>query len=453
MRDIYCFAKRVLVWLGEEQNSTTALPFLDRIKKESADGTIISLFKGWDTEWAAVDELFSRHWFSRAWIVQEVIHPGEVVVHIGNLAPIPIDDLCSKWKKYQHVRNVKLVFETSTEEQFIAASKDADSPVLSISLWIRTGGKVEDIRDTIPYYRAIARSSLQAGADGSQGSYPPRLGAILMRTREQLASNPLDKIYSFIGIAPGYEIPVDYNISKGDLYTFVTRQLLKNILLVLLWVESPDRLVPSGEANLPSWVPDFTTRQTFVSRALYSTYTYFHADANFPQLPPDTQEPRILDSPSSKILVLRGLRVGVVTWRCDTRFTKEADLEGEDSVCLIQYAPHPKTLELGSLSVPIAIHSEEQETANTFHNTSWAPIHTMEGDIIIATPKCNIPLLLRPKDHDEYLFVGACWLIDSRIQDVSSLRLREDPGFSRIMYDGVCGEVDRSAEVEEFRIC
>ncbi|EJT76658.1 hypothetical protein GGTG_06575 [Gaeumannomyces tritici R3-111a-1] len=43
---------------------------------------------------SACQKLFARPWWSRTWILQEVIHPRGVAVHIGDLEPVSLDDLC-----------------------------------------------------------------------------------------------------------------------------------------------------------------------------------------------------------------------------------------------------------------------------------------------------------------------------------------------------------------------
>jgi hypothetical protein len=69
---------------------------------------------------------------------------------------------------------------------------------------------------------------------------------------------------------------------------------------------------------------------------------------------------------------------------------------------------------------------------NTY-NTSWGPYWIETGDIIIISAIYYIPLVLR-RDKYSYLFVGACWLIDSELRGGESIDdLIEDPGTSSIM--------------------
>ena len=69
-----------------------------------------------------------------------------------------------------------------------------------------------------------------------------------MKFRDQEATNPKDKIFAFLGMTNArevYEIP-EYDSSTHKIFTRITEQLLKNILLVLLWVESNEREIKPG---------------------------------------------------------------------------------------------------------------------------------------------------------------------------------------------------------------
>jgi hypothetical protein len=74
-------------------------------------------------------------------------------------------------------------------------------------------------------------------------------------------------------------------------------------------------------------------------------------------------------------------------------------------------------------------------------------------DILVVAAGCTIPLVLR-RYEDKYLFVGGCWLIDSKI-DVRELKPRcgELEGFSRIMYGSVVEQIGEIYQVEDFDLC
>lgn len=89
MRFIYCASRKVVVWLGrDDANSATAFNMLERITKNHCPDMDISSTQrsstwqtwqevqdmGYTTEdWAALNSLFSRPWFTRVWVFQEVV--------------------------------------------------------------------------------------------------------------------------------------------------------------------------------------------------------------------------------------------------------------------------------------------------------------------------------------------------------------------------------------------
>jgi hypothetical protein len=87
------------------------------------------------------------------------------------------------------------------------------------------------------------------------------------------------------------------------------------------------------------------------------------------------------------------------------------------------------------------------------NNSSWGPHWAERGDVIIISPVCSVPSVLR-RDGGAYLFVGGCWLIDSELQDIvddeTSLRdqIKNVPGFSTIMHGSAWDET----KLEDFRI-
>ena len=86
----------------------------------------------------------------------------------------------------------------------------------------------------------------------------------------------------------------------------------------------------------------------------------------------------------------------------------------------------------------------------TFLNTSWGPLWTEIGDIIVVAAGSELPLVLR-KDGDFYLFIGACLLIDSQLTHPPT-DLAADPGMSDIMHGNLCKSIGDSNELEEFLI-
>ena len=81
---VYTGARRVCVWLGDDDEySTIAIKFIrDEIAKLKNFDTLCT-DKQHASKWRALLILMQRAWFSRRWVVQEIALAGEAVVHCG----------------------------------------------------------------------------------------------------------------------------------------------------------------------------------------------------------------------------------------------------------------------------------------------------------------------------------------------------------------------------------
>jgi hypothetical protein len=287
MRQIYMASSQVVLWLGEEKDSAIALSFLQKIASQPngcADYTFTS--EEDIPKWFACDDLFlKRPYWRRSWILQEVLNNRDIIVYIG-AQKLLIEDLFALFTKYFSTRKALSSIGNTIpmEEQRSRIEKTGEAnEVLSTDLWFRSAGAAESVPDSLVEMRPRFKHP---------PFEQPRLAALLYTFRDQLATNPKDKIYSLLGMAKKeYEIEINYenDAKKGgltirSLYTITTRKLLSRVLYVLLWIESPKRNISSGlgGVELPSWVPDFTHGQQLTPRCLYSSITLFHADKDFP---------------------------------------------------------------------------------------------------------------------------------------------------------------------------
>jgi hypothetical protein len=87
----------------------------------------------------------------------------------------------------------------------------------------------------------------------------------------------------------------------------------------------------------------------------------------------------------------------------------------------------------------------------TFANTSWGPYWVERENIIIVAKGSWLPLVLR-RCENYYIFIGACWLIDSQLRDRFITEIDDDPGFSSVMRGSVWDEVGKSCQEEKFYI-
>ncbi|EPE24201.1 heterokaryon incompatibility protein [Glarea lozoyensis ATCC 20868] len=465
MRQVYLSAHRVIMWLGPESSfsSSLAIEFL-RSMPMGKDGEPQYVYQEADSPaWLACDDLFlKRPYWSRSWILQEVLHNRPVTVHVGQntLEIDPFFDLFNKYFTLRKVLSSLSMSGLSAEEQK-QLSKDPEKlkKVLANDQWFREFGATESMPASLVYFRPLFQNP----------KYLPRLGYLLNTFRDQLATVPKDKIYSLSGMAEQeYDIEINYNedpakgatLSTRELYMQTTRQLLAKVLVVLLWIESPQRKIESGldGIRLPSWVPGFMTEQHLNARCLYTKSPLFCASKDFPGGMWRDQSTDKEDAlKKSGIFTIRGVRVGrirnVKEVHATTKWSDVETAQGWDKLRLFWYEPirhvNGMDLEISNEAVP-----EDVMKSATFENTSWGPCKSEREDIIVVAAGSNIPLVLRKKD-EMFLFVGGCWLVKSQINLTEMLEPQntsQQKGFDEIMYGSIVKEIE-SCVIEKFDLC
>jgi hypothetical protein len=297
MRDIYVGAKRALVWLGEETNNSSkamnlvrrlckidesefdecgrALLFressnIDRIPgclrnvldeltdiywdedEEGFDDPVFALRplstvylppRG-DKSWAALRDLLNRPWFSRIWVIQEVVVARETVMICGSHV-LP-------WKFFKGAakRMARSYPEEAGGRRWMNIS--AISGVLRLHRRSRrqANGGADDDDDT---------DITDASDDDDDVNL---LLALLVATLHTDATNPMDKMYGLYGLieswpgsSPPDSIRVDYGMKVEDLYRNVAQFLISEDRgLFLLQMHGSEKNLQ----ELPSWVPDWS---------------------------------------------------------------------------------------------------------------------------------------------------------------------------------------------------
>ena len=84
MAEIYSKARDVLIWLGKEYNaSNTAMEFIPKILDLEQSQALISKESN-RKQWTALADLMKREWFSRRWIVQELVLAKNRYLYCGD---------------------------------------------------------------------------------------------------------------------------------------------------------------------------------------------------------------------------------------------------------------------------------------------------------------------------------------------------------------------------------
>ncbi|KAF7917095.1 hypothetical protein BELL_0537g00070 [Botrytis elliptica] len=230
MRNIFSFADRTIIWLGEEaDDSTSALSTIEHFAKqvEYIGGGLVACAPGtklmewrhsnfhlpYDTKtWSSIRALFRRPWFSRVWVLQEALLGDQrSSVQCGNTS-IPFTAL----------RKAMLVL----------------------------GRKVTTPSDI--------RSQLLSYAPGVLPDSMRELPELLRWAKHRNCSDPRDKIYGVLGlvsplIAEG--ITCDYSIPVAEVYKSA---VLSHVTVTKrLYLLQHCQLIQRFEGGL-SWVPNWS---------------------------------------------------------------------------------------------------------------------------------------------------------------------------------------------------
>ncbi|PMD41902.1 HET-domain-containing protein [Hyaloscypha variabilis F] len=431
MRDIYLNSKRVVVWLGEEGSAQAAIKFCRKLKQKnfSISGMPNDQFQ---KNLEACHDLFiERAWWNRRWILQEVLHDRRVQVYIGKIE-IAFDELCQYFEAYDSSKTVWKI-KNATKEVMLKSKKELGgfSPI-----------NVLFAADRKPVERISHQRLMIAKRDEPSTS----LQITLQNFRSQQCTDPRDGVYALLGMAAlKYSIPIDYNATKRTIFTLTMHALLPTSPNPFLWVESPDRPILSSisETDLPSWVPDWTTQQTLFVQTM-TAYSYFSSfDASRSRTNYMKYRPR------AKIQTfdhnfMEGVYVGVVSAVHTAHIWEDSHRAPYDTIKLINYDRNPERRH-----VVIEDNAASLETPlERMAIPSWGPYWGKVGDIIVVARGSSTPLVLR-KSGRHYLFVGACWLIDSELQG-TGMPGQDDPGFSDIMRGALWDQIGKSCKLERF---
>ena len=222
MNRVYSVADKVLIWLGEARIESDLA--IDRLY-ELAQGKAIRHSEKKSLRTLIYDGLIDREWWSRLWIVQEVVLArSDPVLMCGsrcldwetyNRAFFPCEWISMGWERLPHILNMLALFV---------------------------------LRSRLSRHRA----KLHDCAGESEG-----LGAILNHTKDFRTNDPRDKIYGCLGLLPKAQreaIRPEYQKPIGLLYHEVAQFLIEH---------DPHRFFSAFSFTrttripCPSWVPDF----------------------------------------------------------------------------------------------------------------------------------------------------------------------------------------------------
>ncbi|KAI9856597.1 MAG: hypothetical protein M1813_008857 [Trichoglossum hirsutum] len=272
---IYGYARRTIVWLGEEAHESyramLLLRGLARVAKQLSYTLETAVREFSDIpRWKALDMLFRRSWWRRTWVIQECAVSREISVVCG-YRDIPWTDLVSA------ILLIKRLIDNKVMWQYIGRV-DISLPIALHKSRLQTAARgIPRMEPAIP----PARNEHSAGFND--------LLEILSRYRTRQATDSRDKIYALLHLAKDFReaiftsspslIRVDYGKAIEEVYQDVAEFFVSKTqcLNFLSHCRTSQRL-----SCLPSWVPDWSdTSETPypLKPSIYSTAGSSTADA------------------------------------------------------------------------------------------------------------------------------------------------------------------------------
>ena len=250
MHWMYQVAERVIVWLGEHsEDSCLAIHQLEMISNMNPEDCLSQLrgMAAFDRHLPMgprfgkpIDSFFMRPWWSRVWVMQEVVWASKIIVVCG--------DQELSWDMLLRAHLVMRSAEKSLRTHYAG-------DLMSVSIW-----------DLFLHHIFVENSMYIS------------LEYTLARVRIRNATDPRDRVFAILNIIPLHEWPgnPDYTKNVVDVFTDVVKHIVhKSQKLEILRscertkniVGRQDHLRKEHQMNpivdLPSWAPDWsTTRPT-----------------------------------------------------------------------------------------------------------------------------------------------------------------------------------------------
>ena len=242
MREIFQAAKRVIAWLdpGQDEDATyeydVAIDFLEKLatsvkwlhRRYTRSGvrdlpeSLVSP-RGWN----AVGKLLENSWWKRAWTLQEFILPS------------------------------KVIFWTGSSRISIGRYKDA-----MYAMWLcGAGNDLIGWRAWGPAWNRRRLHSWHSKHKSAMGLF-----ALMAYTGDYQVTDPVDRIYSLLGLVNDVDIhmvgDVSYKEPASVAYTRIAKNFIeqRNSLDVICF----GQVFPSKTETdlLPTWIPDWRTKAT-----------------------------------------------------------------------------------------------------------------------------------------------------------------------------------------------
>ena len=250
MHWMYQRAERVIIWLGEHsEDSRLAIHQLEMISNSDPEDCVSQLrgMAGFDRNLPMgprfgkpIDSFFLRPWWSRVWVMQEVVWASKIIVVCGD-----------QELSWDMLLRAHLVMRS---EKSYRTHYSGD--FWSVSIW------------ELFLHNIFAANSLFISLEYT-----------LARVRIRNATDPRDKVFAILNIIPLDEWPgkPDYSKNVVDVFTDVVKhiihksqklEILRSCERIKTIVGRQDHLRKEHQlspvVDLPSWAPDWSTTRLTV---------------------------------------------------------------------------------------------------------------------------------------------------------------------------------------------
>lgn len=261
MKDVYCRAAIVHIWLGESNElSERAFDELHGLSEHlDYDEAVPNRFfdkgtmNGHHQRWRAISEILYRPWFRRMWVIQEALSARRAMMVCGK-DMIDLDLFLKLINSMIKAGVLDMVMSYHPKRHELS------------------GGPM---RVAIEQLEFLVKAKFEVTNFFTAHKFKPTLLNYLAGTRWAEATNPLDKVYGILSLADDTRtlgnwdahrgknrkwlpFKVDYNLSKEEVFINATKAILctTRSLDVLRFA----RYEPNSANSLPSWVADWSNK-------------------------------------------------------------------------------------------------------------------------------------------------------------------------------------------------